>query len=80
VGKTVGILFRNEEWKYNGKTGWTKRPYRAISIDSVREGSFKAPKDKPLKNKTTDFGFAPGSYTEVTNYGVVEDPDDGLPF
>ena len=22
VGKTVGILFRNEEWDYNGKHGW----------------------------------------------------------
>lgn len=76
ASKYIGILYRNEEWEFNGKTGWAKRPFRAISIDSVREGSFKAPKDKPLKNKSTDYG----SYSEPTNYAVVEDDDNDLPF
>lgn len=80
AGKYIGILYRNEEWEYNGMTGWAMRPFRAISIDSVREGSFKAPKDKPLKNKTADFGFSSGGYTETTNFGVVEEEDDMLPF
>jgi hypothetical protein len=77
ASKWIGILYRNEEWEYNGKHGWTKRPFRAISIDSVREGSFKAPKDKPLKNKSYD---SYGSYSDTTNYAVVEEEDDMLPF
>lgn len=53
VGRMVGVLFRNEEWEYEGKTGWAVKPFRAISVDSVRNGDFKTPKDKPLKNKTS---------------------------
>ena len=33
VGKEVGIIYRNEEWEYEGKTGWAARPFRACSID-----------------------------------------------
>lgn len=82
--KLIGILYRNEEWEYNGKTGWRKRPFRAISIDSVREGSFSIPKEKPLKNKSTGYGdYSSGSYggySETTNFGVIEEDDDELPF
>jgi len=53
VGRMVGILFRNEEWEYDGKTGWAVRPFRAISVDSVRSGDFRTPKDKPLKKNTS---------------------------
>ncbi len=62
-GKMVGILFRNEEWEYENKTGWAVRPFRAISVDSVRSGDFTLPKDKPLKNKTV----ASGGYTDNFN-------------
>lgn len=79
AGKMVGILYRNEEWEMNGRSGWTVRPFRAISADSVRSGDFTLPKDKPLKNKSTysgytDFQTAPGqTFTELN--------DDGdLPF
>ena len=53
IGRMVGIMFRNEEWEYEGKTGWTVRPFRAISVDSVRSGDFTLPNDKPLKNKAS---------------------------
>lgn len=80
VGKAVGILFRNEEWEYDNKTGWAVRPFRAISVDSVRSGDFTLPKDKPLKNKST------GSYDYMSlvesNPGFVElvEEDGELPF
>jgi hypothetical protein len=88
AGKYIGILYRNEEWEWEGKTGWSKRPFRAISIDSVREGSFKAPKDRPLKNKNTGGGFSdPGSYSGFggynnQSYGSYNDADmeESLPF
>lgn len=79
VGKMVGILYRNEEWEMNGRSGWAVRPFRAISIDSVRDESYTLPKEKPLKNKSsyasyTDFNVAPGQ-------GFTELDDDGdLPF
>lgn len=76
TGKTIGILFRNEEWSYNGQQGWAVRPFRAISADSVREGSYTLPKDKPLSGRqssaATTYQSAPAGYTEVA--------DDDLPF
>lgn len=73
VGKDVGILFRNEEWDYNGKHGWAVRPFRAISVDTVREESYTLPKDKPLSATTN---VAPTN----PNNGYVEVEDDELPF
>lgn len=77
VGKVVGILFRNEEWDYNNRTGWAVRPFKAISVDSVRSGDFTLPKDKPLK-KQTDYGFADtgNTYGNDTFQGFTELEDD----
>lgn len=78
VGKLVGILFRNEEWDYNGKTGWAVRPLRAMSVDSVRNENYTLPEDKPLK-KDSAFSAAPAtSYS--TQFTELEDDDDELPF
>lgn len=73
VGKTVGILHRNEEWDYNGKHGWAVRPFRAISADSVREESYNLPKDKPLANK-------PIGNTYTADNGFTEVDDEELPW
>lgn len=82
VGKTVGVLFRNEEWDYNGKTGWTAKPFRAISADSVREGAYTLPKDKPLADKSASgFGTAGfGGFPGTANSFAEVDNDDELPF
>lgn len=70
VGKTVGVLYRNEEYDYMGYQGWSARPFRAISVESVNERSFKLPKDKPLANKPA-----------VTNDGYEDiTDDDDFPF
>lgn len=63
-GKNIGILFRNEEWAYNGKTGWAVRPFRALSVDTVRSGDYKIPDDKPLSSAP-----ASGSFPAPNNYG-----------
>lgn len=72
AGKTVGILFRNEEYDYQGKQGWTVRPFRTISADTVRDGEYTLPKDKPLKNKPAAISAA--------NNGYMDAEDDDLPF
>lgn len=94
AGKMIGILFRNEEWEYEGKTGWSVRPFRAVSVDSVRSEDFTLPKDKPLKNKN-DSGYASCGYGSgysvpaysttsfsepLQDYAVVDGDDDNLPF
>lgn len=50
-GKMTGVLFRNEEWEYNGNTGWSTRCCAFAAVGDIRDGKFKMPKDKPLKNK-----------------------------
>lgn len=81
VGKLIGVLFRNEEWEYNNKTGWTVRPFKTISVDRVREGDFTLPADKPLKNKSTSGGSDIDDLAKFGNVKFEEMDDDGeLPF
>lgn len=47
-GKLVGMLFRNEEWSYAGKTGWKARPYLPLPVKRVLSGDFTVPDCKPL--------------------------------
>lgn len=91
AGKYIGILFRNEEWEMdtqNGhKSGWTVRPFRAMSVDTVRSGVYTLPKDKPLKKSTSNsMGYDPanfGSYASgntAPDFAVLENDDAKLPF
>lgn len=81
VGKEVGIIYRNEEWEYEGKTGWTARPFRACSIDTVQDGKYTIPKDKPLKRKSEDTYNQPTYTEQVSTNSFTELDDDGeLPF
>lgn len=82
-GKQIGVLFRNEEWEYDGKSGWAVRPFRAISVTSVREGKFSLPKDKPLANKASGASYqapAPAYVPPSDTNGFVKVDDDELPF
>ena len=67
-GKSVGFLFRNREWEMNGNTGWTTECCALASVEDVRNGAFKMPKDKPLK-AAANTAFAP-----------IETSDNELPF
>ena len=80
VGKEIGILFRNEEWEYEGKTGWTVKPFKAISVDSVADGKYSLPKDKPLKNKATSNYAESYTATASTDFSMLDDDDSDLPF
>lgn len=78
AGKMIGVLFRDEEWEYNGKRGWAVRPFRALSADTVRNGEYTIPEEKPLKNKDSGSGgFA--SYGSNQTFTEIED-DGELPF
>lgn len=83
-GKLIGIIFRSEEWDYNGKHGWAVRPFRAASVEAIREGDFEIPADKPLKNSTfSDLGsgYGAGNPFAGSSAGYGRDDGDGeLPF
>lgn len=68
--KAIGVLFRNEEWAFEGRSGWKAQPFKGIAVEKVRGGKFKLPSPKPLKNKPASAGF------EEVDEGEVGD----LPF
>lgn len=89
AGKEIGIIFRNEEWEYNGKTGWSARPFIAVSVDTVESGNYQLPDDKPL-NRNDGFGTVSPVYTApapaaepvapVFDFQMLMDDDAQLPF
>ena len=81
VGIEIGILFRNEEWDYNGRTGWSVRPFRALSVDRVADGDYTLPADKPLKNKQTETADAfPSPQTGTAETFETLEDDGQFPF
>lgn len=72
-GKSVGILFRNEEWEFNGKTGFVARPFIALSTGRVESGNFTIPADK-LLNRESD---APVNAEPLPK---ADESDGELPF
>ena len=72
-GKMVGVLFRNFEWEMNGNSGWSTECCTFVSVEDVRTGNFKQPKDKPIRNKTTN-------NTTANSFAPLDDVDDSLPF
>ena len=72
-GKMVGVLFRDREWEIDGKTGMTTEACTFVSVEDVRTNNFKMPKPKML-NKTTS------QTASNSNFAVIDDVDDSLPF
>lgn len=72
-GLLLGLVFRNEQWVKDDKSGWKAQPFKCISVDDVRTGNFTVPNDKPLKD-------APKSSTAPAGFTAIEDEDDDLPF
>ena len=76
-GKTVGVLFRNEEWDYQGKQGWKAQPFKFIEAEKIRQGKFTVPKDKPLAGSSSSVSSAP-STAPASDFEEID--DDDLPF
>lgn len=72
--KIVGIIFRNEEWEWDGKHGWKVRPFVPKSADDIREGNFKLPEDKSLS------GSAVNNQSAGASGESILDDDGDLPF
>lgn len=72
-GKKIGLIFRNEEWSMEGRSGWTTKAGAADSIENIRNGKFKPLSDKPLKNK-------PDRFADMPTDGIGDGDADSLPF
>ena len=73
-GKMVGVLFRNYEYDVDGRQGWSTECCTFVSVEDVRTGNFKQPKDKPLRNKVANNAHA-------SNLTVLDDESlSDLPF
>lgn len=73
-GKKAGCIFRNEEWKFDDKTGFTAKPFKFVSVEKIKTGNYRLPKDKLLNNsKATADTSSANSYKDIPD-------DDDLPF
>ena len=76
-GKKIGVIFRNEQWEYNGKTGWKAMPFKAIDVTDAATGNFRVPADKPLKNSTGTVTVPAQNF--APNFENMDNEED-LPF
>lgn len=76
--KTVGIIYRNEEWEYNGKSGWSAKPLRCMSAGKVRSGDYTLPKDKALVKRGDAYDTGYSAAPANSGFTAVEDAE--LPF
>ena len=72
-GKTVGLLFRNKEYSWQGREGFWTEPFLFISADRVRSGDFEIPADKLLEPKQEERPIG-------TKRGFEAIDDNDLPF
>ena len=70
AGAVVGMIFRDKEWDYNGKTGFTAQPYSVISLDDWQSGNYKIPDPLTLSPTAQTYTAAPAG----------QQLDDDLPF
>lgn len=71
-GKMVGVLFREREWEWDGKSGVTTECCTFSSVDDIRSGNFKMPKPKLLNKTAIETKPSTSDFEEIL--------DDDLPF
>lgn len=69
-GAKIGMIFRDQEYNYNGHHGFTAQPYGVITLDALRSGKYTIPEPKLL-----------GSDSKAETGTFSDEPYDGdLPF
>ena len=71
-GKKIGCLFRLEEWEYNGKTGKKAQPFKVVSVEKIKSGNFKIPKEKLLEKNASAPTAPTPKFRDI--------PDEDVPF
>lgn len=74
-GARIGMIFREQEYDYQGKRGFSAQPFTLVSLENLREGNFTIPDKKYLS------GDSQPAFSANTASGFAEAPlDDDLPF
>lgn len=69
-GSRTGMIFREQEYDYNGKHGFTVQPFTIISLEKLHSGNYTIPEAKRLSSS------APAS----ANGFIDVSGEDDLPF
>lgn len=77
-GKTVGIVFRSEEWDYNNRHGWRTAPFKFVSVADAKSGNVKIPEPKPLNGSKSVPQVSASSAPDLSDF--VEVASSELPF
>ena len=81
-GKTVGALFNNKEYEFEGRHGFFTNCHSLVSVEKIRSGKYEIPADTLLKNNNNQGAASP--YTNPIGAGFMNFPDgvedEGLPF
>ena len=72
-GLKVGILVRDKEWSFNGKTGFAPEIVSFTSVEAIHEGKFKVPNTKYLDNSAIPANSSPVA-------PAAEPANDDYPF
>ena len=75
-GKTVGALFNNKEYEFNGRNGFFTNCHSLVEADVIREGRFTIPADTLLKRDSAAVPY--GNYDDFMN--IPDDIQEELPF
>ena len=74
-GLLIGGLFNLREWENNGYSGTSTNLAQVCSVEKIRSGKFKLPKDQRLSENRAEVST---SNTVPAQYTVIH--DDDLPF
>lgn len=73
-GARIGMIFRSQEYDYQGKRGFAAQPFTLISLENLREGNFTIPEPKTLSGASQpSYAGNPAGFAEIP-------ADDDLPF
>lgn len=74
-GKSIGVIFGDEEWERNGKSGISARASFPRDVTKIREGDFKIPELKRLdRTNQTSEDTTPKSVDTSSVALDMEDP------
>lgn len=73
-GLKVGILVRDKEWAFEGRTGFTPEVISFTSVQNIHDGKFKVPNPKYLN------GTVPAASEPVAAATATSPASDDYPF
>lgn len=73
-GRTVGAVFNEKEWEWNGKTGVFTQCKRLVPADDIREGRFTIPKP----DKKREESISTSATSSLSDFAEID--DEGVPF